>query len=153
VCVEAPPGRATSVTFRAWHRACASLAISGLGRACSAARAGTGRTERSLASATAEQRRRGCGPAHRSQTTLSTRTNLRMCSFRISLRCAAQRVAFVQMRVDPRDLGAASSAVARSWRFQPAPSDRMLWRLVQSRPQFDSTEVDRRHVLVWVAHT
>jgi len=57
---------------------------------------------------------------------------------------AKQRVAFVQMRAERQirrletnderppansraALGAASSAVARSWRFQPAPSDRMLW--------------------------
>jgi hypothetical protein len=56
---------------------------------------------------------------------------------------AKQPVAFVQMRVQRQ-----IRAVARSWRFQPAPSDRMLWELVQSRPQFYSTEVDRRHVLV-----
>jgi hypothetical protein len=115
VCVEARPGCATSVTFRAWHRTCASLAISGLGRACSATRAGTGRTERSLARATAEQRRQDCGPARGSQTTLSTRTNLRMCSFRTSLRCAAQPT-----------LGLHSAQLLLLWRVPGGSSRRLL---------------------------
>jgi hypothetical protein len=83
-------------TFRVWQRACAFLAISGRVRACSGARAGTGQTKRSLASATAERPRRGRGLT-RSQIKLSIRTNLQTWSFRTSIRRVA-RPSFTDVR-------------------------------------------------------
>jgi hypothetical protein len=63
----------------------ASRAISVRAHAYSVARADTGRTQRSSASATAEQPRRRPASAYGSQATLSRRTNVKIRSFRISL--------------------------------------------------------------------
>ena len=78
------------VSASAQRRTRASLAISGPGRACSVARAGTGRTERSSASATAERRPRDRAPRSEAQAALSIHTNLTMRSFSSSLPCDAQ---------------------------------------------------------------
>src|SRR5262249_2701949 len=88
------------------RRARASRAISVRAHACSVARAGTGRTQRPSASATAEQPRRRHTSAEGSQTTLSRRTNLKIRSFRTSLghegllfglRCHSFSLAFDRM--------------------------------------------------------
>ena len=79
--------RQSAITWTsAQRRARASLAISGPGRAYSVARAGTGRTERSSASATAERRRRDRAPRSEVQAALSIHMKLTMRSFRAPFR-------------------------------------------------------------------
>jgi hypothetical protein len=119
------------------------LAISGRRRAYSAARAGTGRTDRSSASASGERPRWGLAPTWASQATLS-RHCLKMRSFRASLRCASQppitgtyprnRTATCSWNIRGLDAryqrllsksgtedGTAFSAVAPSWRLGRHP--------------------------------
>ena len=75
---------APTITFR--FEACFARHF-GRGRACSAARAGTDRTKGPSAGAIAGRSCRSGVPA---QATPSRRTNLKLHSFRISLRSAAQ---------------------------------------------------------------
>src|SRR5262249_19186699 len=134
----------------------ASRAISDRGRACSAARADTGRTESSAASASVGQPSRGRGPPQGSQTALSTRTNLKRCSCRTILGCGCNQSSRTfgqsanralhpdQVRFRVRRLSASSS------RRHPDPT---ACKLVRAKPNFDSTHVHQGDVLVGTAHT
>ena len=110
----------------------ASLAISGRGRAYSVARAGTGRTERLSARATAERPHRDRPPTAGSQAAPSRHMKLTMCSFRDSLPGAAQ----------PPIKGARPGSSAFGSQVPPyscgparsPPFDRVLGIVVQLKP-------------------
>jgi hypothetical protein len=81
-----------------------------------------GRTERSSASATAERPGRGRAPTWASQA-LSRHTNLKMRSFRTSLRCAAQLPSQVpSQEAEQRPVRGTSAALDASYQRLPSKS-------------------------------